>query len=71
MLLPEYGYTPKNFVELVAKTGMKNREFCSEFNLPEQTFYKYKAGLRTMPYKKWGNLFNRVEAFLEQDLIVS
>lgn len=71
MLLPEYGYTPKNFIELVKKTGMKNSEFCINFSMPEQTFYKYKAGTRSMLYKRWENLFNRVKAFLEHDLIVS
>lgn len=61
--LPEQGYTPDNYKALVKLTNLTNADFCREFDIPEQTFYKHRLGSRTMKWKEWQSLYNAVVDF--------
>lgn len=61
--LPEQGYTPNNYKALVKLTNLTNADFCREFDIPEQTFYKHRLGSRTMKWKEWQSLYIAVTAF--------
>ena len=61
--LPEQGYTPDNYKALVKLTNLTNADFCREFDISEQTFYKHRLGSRTMKWKEWQSLYNAVVDF--------
>ncbi|MGP5041089.1 hypothetical protein [Psychrobacter celer] len=64
--LPEQGYTPTNYAELVELTELTNVAFCQQFNIPKGTFEKHKAGSRTMKWQDWQALRNQVEKYIKR-----
>ena len=69
MKLSEIGYTPTNYKALVELTNLSNAEFCRQFSIPEQTFYKHLAGSRTMKWQDWQLLYDAVASFKKITII--
>lgn len=65
--LPDVGYTPANYKALVRLTRLTNAEFYRTFDIPEQTFYKYYAGTRTMKWQDWQALLETVKQHLTME----
>lgn len=62
--LPEHGYTPSNFSELVLYSGLKNAEFMQKFNIKRATFYCYKSGKFNPDWQSWLELKLSVERYI-------
>lgn len=61
--LPDHGYTPRNFSELVLYSGLKNAEFMKRFNIKRATFYCYKSGKFNPGWQFWLDLKLAVERY--------
>lgn len=57
IVLPEYGYTPNNFNELIRISGMSNARFMKQFDINYSSFYKYTKGERSMSYLTWERIY--------------
>ena len=62
--LPEHGYTPNNFSELVLYSGLKNSEFMQVFGIKRATFYCYKSGNFNPDWRYWLDLKIAVERYI-------
>lgn len=62
--LPEHGYTPNNFSELVLYSGLKNTDFMAIFNIKRATFYCYKSGKFNPDWQYWLDLKLSVERYI-------
>ena len=62
--LPEHGYTPNNFSELVLYSGLKNSEFMKVFGIKRATFYCYKSGKFNPDWQYWLDLKIAVERYI-------
>lgn len=69
--LPEHGYTPNNFSELVLYSGLKNADFMQKFNIKRATFYCYKSGKFNPDWQWWLELKLAVERYrLEKEILL-
>lgn len=67
--LPDHGYTPNNFSELVLYSGLKNSDFMAKFNIKRATFYCYKSGKFNPDWQFWLDLKLSVERYcLEKEI---
>ena len=62
--LPEHGYTPNNFAQLVSYSGLKNADFMQKFNIKRATFYCYKSGKFNPDWQYWLELKLAVELYV-------
>lgn len=59
----EIGYTPNNYKRLIAQTGLSVTDFAKQFDIPLPTLFHHQKGARTMKWRDWQDLLERVNNF--------
>lgn len=63
----QIGYTPDGLKKLVKMTKLSVKDFCAEFDLPQQSYFSAISSTqshRSMSYKTWSDLQDKVALFL-------
>lgn len=69
----QIGYTPENLKAMIKKTGLSNAEFSRVFSIPLSTLSSNIANVdtathRSMSYKTWLELSEKVEKYLTKNI---
>jgi hypothetical protein len=72
----QYGYSPKNFVALVAASGAaSNAQFMRDNGIKKATFYRYANGETSLSWLEWQSLASKyganVETTTDKDIVMS